>query len=152
MSVSFEASGSSSRVAASSVSIKSSVTSESTKVSSSSSRIGGSNRLAFDGEDATTAFLNDIDAQSKSRAQRLKEIMAEAETDMDSMLARSKDARNAVDALPVAPAAGSHAGSEDIDVNLPERKKFGQEDPEPKSEMEKRINLRSKALQRGLPK
>jgi hypothetical protein len=51
-------------------------------------------------------------------------------------------------------AAGSgHASNAGDDVSLPGRNSsLGQDDFEPKNEMERRINLRSKALQRGLPK
>jgi len=84
----------------------------------------------------------------KSRSQRLKDIMADAESEMDAMLTRSKDARNAADA-----AGSGHQSNAGDDISLPGRNSsLGQEDFEPKSEMERRINLRSKALQRGLPK
>jgi len=50
-------------------------------------------------------------------------------------------------------AAGSGHSNAGDDIVLPGRNSsLGQDDPEPKSEMERRINLRSKALQRGLPK
>jgi len=141
----------------------------------------------------------------KSRSQRLKDIMADAESEMDAMLTRSRDARNAaerrlddckyqdpmyhegeedyiepqhysnglsaeVEEYPEHNHAGARFADDDYnfhgqdaagsghsnagdDIVLPGRNSsLGQDDPEPKSEMERRINLRSKALQRGLPK
>jgi len=94
------------------------------------------------------AFRPDPEEGGKSRSQRLKDIMADAESEMDAMLARSKEARNAAEA-----AGSGHASNAGDDICLPGRNSsLGQEDPEPKSDMERRINLRSKALQRGLPK
>lgn len=94
------------------------------------------------------SFRPDPEEGGKSRSQRLKDIMADAESEMDAMLARSKEARNAADA-----AGSGHASNAGDDISLPGRNSaLGQEDPAPKSEMERRINLRSKALQRGLPK
>jgi hypothetical protein len=123
--------------------------------------IGG----AMQGYDAT-AFRGDPEDGGKSRSQRLKEIMADAESEMDSMLSRSRDARNAAGGLrfadyegdyssqPGQEAAGSgHASNAGDDLSLPGRNSaLGQDDPEPKNDMERRINLRSKALQRQLPK
>jgi len=109
---------------------------------------GGSSLAEYDRE----AFRGDAESGEKSRSQRLKDIMAEAESDMDAMLARSKDARNAAEAAGDLGGRGSRNGMDDDDINLPGRRNLGQEDPEPKNEMERRINLRSKALQRQLPR
>lgn len=62
------------------------------------SRLGDSSRFGIGGAMqgyGADDFRADPEEGGKSRSQRLKDIMADAESEMDSMLARSRDARNA---------------------------------------------------------